>query len=195
MELKRPQSKRPIPPDAKEVFHGVRFSVYQWEQERFDGTTATYEKLKRHTDSVIMLAKTTEGKYILTHEEQPGRESFISIPAGMMEEGEDPLVAAKRELLEETGYEASDWQFWYADQPNASLDWAEYLFIATGCTKIGEQNLDSGERIEIELASFDLLLQTMIDSKNRVKGLRLLFLEALAFPEKMAELKQKLGEK
>ena len=41
----------------------------------------------------------------------PSRKSFLEIPAGKLDPNEDPLVCAKRELLEETGYEAANWVF------------------------------------------------------------------------------------
>ena len=51
MKIKRPQSPRPIPPDAKRVFKGKIFEAYQWEQELYDGTKTIFEKLARD-DSV-----------------------------------------------------------------------------------------------------------------------------------------------
>ena len=60
MEINRPQSKQPIPANAKKVFHGVIFDVYQWEQEMFDGTKEIFEKLKRPDTVVVFPCSRTE---------------------------------------------------------------------------------------------------------------------------------------
>lgn len=59
------------------MFKGVIFDVYQWEQEMFDGTTQTFEKLKR-PDTIMVIPVTEDGKIILTEQEQPGKKPFIS---------------------------------------------------------------------------------------------------------------------
>src|SRR5262249_7028087 len=105
MNIERPQPKQPLPPDAKCVFKGILFDVYQWEQKMFDGTTATFEKLKRH-DTVLVIPVTTGKKIIMLEQEQPARPPFISFPGGRLEESENPLQAVHRELMEETGYAA-----------------------------------------------------------------------------------------
>ena len=46
MEIQRPKSKQPIPENAKRVFKGIIFDVYQWEQELYNGSKAVFEKLK-----------------------------------------------------------------------------------------------------------------------------------------------------
>ena len=105
MNIERPKSKQPIPDHAKVVFKGVMFDVYQWEQELFDGSKTTFEKLKR-PDTVVTFPILPDGKILLTKQEQSGKEPFIGATGGRVDEGEDILDAAKRELMEETGYEA-----------------------------------------------------------------------------------------
>ena len=107
MEIQRPKSKQPIPENAKRVFKGIIFDVYQWEQELYNGSKAVFEKLKR-PDTVIILPVLPDGRIILIEEEQPGSDLVIGIPGGRIDEGEEVLEAVKRELLEETGYEAEN---------------------------------------------------------------------------------------
>src|SRR3989344_1936457 len=154
MNIKRPSSKQPIPEKAQRVFKGKIFNVYQWEQEMFDGKSVTFEKIRR-TDTVNVLPVTSDGKIILSEQEQPGIEPFVGVIGGRVDEGEEPLEAAKRELLEETGYEANEYILWDAIQFTEKIDWAIYTFVAKGCNKIKEQSVDSGEKIKLKFVSFD----------------------------------------
>ena len=107
MKIERPKSKQPIPENAKLVFKGQIFDVYQWEQELFDGSRATFERLKR-PDTAVVFGVLPDGKILLTEQEQPGKPPYIGATGGRIDKGEEPLAAAKRELLEESGYEASE---------------------------------------------------------------------------------------
>src|SRR3990167_7476624 len=131
--------KHKIPENAKRVFKGQIFDIYQWEQEMYDGSTHTFERLKR-PDTVIVIPLTTDEKIIICDQEQPAREPFLSMIGGMIDEGEEPLTAAKRELLEETGYEASEITLFDEFHPHIKLDWTVYTYLAKGCKKVAEQN-------------------------------------------------------
>jgi len=63
--------------NAKKVFQGEIFSVYQWPQEMYDGTVQTFEKLKR-PDTAIVIATTSEGKFLVSKQSQPSRPEFWS---------------------------------------------------------------------------------------------------------------------
>ena len=165
MEIKRPQSRQPIPPHAKRVFKGVLFDVYQWEQEMFDGNIKTFEKIKR-VDTVGILPITAQGKIILSRERQPGTEPFIGCIGGRMDEGEDPLLAAKRELAEEAGIEAREWKLWFSCQPSTKIDWAVYSFIVKDLKRLKIQDLDSGEKIELIEVGFDEFVNKIVTQDN-----------------------------
>lgn len=158
MTITPPKSKQPIPEHAHKVFSGVIFDVYQWEQELFDGSTETFEKLKR-PDTVVVFPITNDGKIILTKQEQPGKEPFIGAAGGRLDPGEDVLSAAKRELLEETGYEAGEFVLWKAEQPISKIEWSVYVFIARKLKKVADLSLDAGEKIEIMPVDFDTFLE------------------------------------
>lgn len=164
MKIDRPISSQPLPDDAQLVFKGVLFDVYQWQQRMFDGTTATFEKLKR-PDTVIVFAVLDDDRILLTKQEQPGKQPFIGAAGGRVDEGEDILTAVKRELLEETGYEADDWTLWHSEQPISKIEWASYVFIAKKVRKVAELNLDSGEKIELMPVMFDELITIGTSSK------------------------------
>ncbi len=178
-----------LPPQAKRVFKGEIFEVYQWPQELYDGTTATFEMLKR-PDTVIIIPITQEGEILYLNQEQPGFPPFLSFPSGRLEEGEEPLEAARRELMEETGYEAADYALVQTIEPVAKIDWCVFVFIARGCRKVNEQDLDPGERIEVLRMSFENMLERVRKPNFRGTEIKAWLLEALPDPQKMKELRQ-----
>jgi ADP-ribose pyrophosphatase len=191
MNIERPKSKQPIPDNAKKVFKGVLFDVYQWEQEMFDGTKATFEKLKR-PDTVVVFPILPDGKIVLTEQEQPGKKPFIGATGGRVDEDEDILSAAKRELLEESGYEAEEFVLWDAQHPTSKIDWVVYTFIAKGLKKVADLHLDAGEKIKLMPVTFDKLfnIATSEDVYFAEKEIIVKFLEAKLDPKKMEELKE-----
>jgi len=98
------------------------------------------------------------------------------IPAGMLRKGEKPEVGAKRELKEETGYEAKELkkigEFYLS--PGYSTEYM-YLFLARGLKK-GEQSLEKGEKIkEVKIFSKKEVLK-MIKSRKIVDAKTILAL-------------------
>jgi 8-oxo-dGTP pyrophosphatase MutT (NUDIX family) len=189
MEIERPKSNQPIPNNAKRVFRGVLFDVYQWEQEMFDGTRAIFEKIKR-PDTVNILSILPDGKILLTEQEQPGTNHFIGLIGGRVDEKENILVAAKRELLEESGYEAEEFILWHAEQPINKIDWAIYTFIAKGLKKVSEMNLDAGEKIKLNPVTFDELIEIATSKSFYERDIAVRFFEAKLDPKKYKELKE-----
>jgi ADP-ribose pyrophosphatase len=189
MNIERPPSKQPIPDHAKKVFSGVMFDVYQWEQEMYDGTIKIFEKLQR-PDTVVVFPVLDDGTILLTEQQQPGREDFIDAPSGRVDADEEILDAAKRELLEETGYEASEYILWKVVSPITKIDWVVFTFIAKGCKKIHEQSVDSGEKVTLKPVTFDELIQTARDPRFRAQESIREFLEAQIDNKKYEELKE-----
>ena len=66
-----------LPAQAQRVFKGVIFDVYQWQQEMFDGTTETFEMLKR-PDTVEVIA-IKDDKLVVVHEQQPGTKVCLKV--------------------------------------------------------------------------------------------------------------------
>lgn len=178
-----------IPENAKLVFKGVIFDVYQWEQELYDGSKATFERLKR-PDTVVVFPVTEDKKIILTEQEQPGRDKFITGAAGRVEEGEEPLECAKRELREETGYEARDWILLDKIQPVNKIEWTVYIYVAKGCKKVGDLNLDPGEKVSLKIVDFDEFLDLAFAEDFYDKEMIIKILKAKADQSSMEELKK-----
>ncbi len=190
MKVDRPQSNQPLPHHAKKIFQGKLFGVYQWEQEMFDGTKEVFEKIARR-DTVGVLAITTDKKILLTYQEQPGMKPFIGTPGGIIDEGEEPFLAAKRELLEETGYSSDKWELFDAVQPTTKIDWAIFTFIAKDCEKVQEPRLDAGEKMEIKAVDWEEFMTTLTLPEFRDKELALKFLRLHA-TGKIEEIKKQL---
>ena len=69
-----------------------------------------------------------------------------------MDPGETPLEAARRELLEETGYQAEEIAFIGTAYPMPGLlDDCQHIFVASNVRKVAEPDLDEGEEIEVVL--------------------------------------------
>lgn len=155
-----------MPPHARLAYKGKIFEIWQWEQQMYDGSVEIFERLKR-ADTTAVIA-TIGDKILLQEQMQPDRaEPFLTLSGGRRNEGETPLEAAKRELLEETGYASDNWEPWKSYQPHAKLMWGVHYFIARDCKKIAEQNLDAGERIELRLITFEELLRLSEDDAFR----------------------------
>lgn len=137
--------------------------------------TITREKiLKGNNDgsAAIILPITHDGKIILAIEPRVFTKETVDIglPAGYIEKGEYPIDAAKRELLEETGYESNDFicvGSYYQDQGCSSA--YNYYYIARNCKKIKSQDLDKDEFIKYILVTSDELQELL--NKGYIKGL------------------------
>jgi len=149
-----PRGAKLIPEEAERVFEGKIFDVYQWQQEMFDGSFATFEMVKR-LDTVNVFA-VRDGKLVILKQEQPGSGEFYSVPGGRHDNADETeLLAAKRECLEETGMKFREWKLINVVQPFVKMEWFIYTFLATGFEGEVMQKLDSGEKIKIELMSLD----------------------------------------
>jgi 8-oxo-dGTP pyrophosphatase MutT (NUDIX family) len=189
--MRRPASVQPIPDNARKVFSGIIFDVYQWDQPQFDGSVRTFEKLTR-PDTVVIVPITEDEQIIVTQQEQPGKQPFIGLAGGRLEKGEDAVMAAGRELKEETGYEAEQFDLLEAQQPIEKIDWVVYVLIGRNCRKVDEQTLDSGERITLKTVSFEEFLVLALDERFSEPELAEWALKAKYDPEKKEELRKLL---
>lgn len=145
--------------DSELVYAGEFIQVRKDNVLLPDGALGSREYIN-HPGAVAVLAILDNGNLVMERQFRyaPKRE-FIELPAGKIDHGEDILLTAQRELLEETGYVASEWihltTIWpcigYADER------MEY-FLARDLTYKG-RNLDDGEFLEV----FELSLQESIE--------------------------------
>ena len=121
-----------------------------------DGAQAEREYI-RHPGAVAIVALFDDGKVLLERQfRYPHGRDFIEVPAGKLEPGEPQLDTAKRELLEETGYSATQWKrLGTIHTAIAYTDEAIALFLAKGLKKERAPSLDAGEFLETLIVPFD----------------------------------------
>ena len=116
-------------------------------------------------DYVVIVASDEDGEYLCVRQFRQGiKEVTTEFPAGGIErtdgreygrgrslsDAEDALEAAKRELLEETGYVSDDWQYLLTVPSNATIaDNYAHIFSAGSCRKSQEQSLDETEFLKV----------------------------------------------
>ncbi|MCD8302064.1 MAG: NUDIX hydrolase [Prevotellaceae bacterium] len=130
-----------------------------------------------YPDFCNIVALTKEGKMIMERQYRHAqRLTAYEIPAGCVEKGETPLQAARRELLEETGYVGGEWKQLTVTSPNASACTnSNYSFLAVGVEFSGARHLETTEDIEVHLMSeqevFDMLCRDEIHQAMMVSAL------------------------
>jgi|SRR5690606_1408890 len=116
---------------------------------------------------VNMVAFTEDGKILMVRQYRHGAQQImLELPAGVVEEGEDPQEAARRELLEETGYAFDTITYickLYANPATSGN--LTYTYLLQGGKKVQEQQLDSSEEIEVVELSVDEVKKMLWDNK------------------------------
>ena len=135
--------------DGELVYDGKLLKVRKDRVRLPNGGEAAREYF-RHPGAVVIIPLLDDGTVVLERQYRyPNDRVFIELPAGKLEYGEDPLLCAQRELKEETGYTARDWQF-VCTIHNAIAYCDEHLeiFLARGLTA-GERQLDEEEFLDV----------------------------------------------
>lgn len=117
-------------------------------------------------DWINVIALTENRDVVLVEQYRAGiHESSLEIPGGMVDEGETPIKSAKRELLEETGYQSEKWTKLGTTSGNAAiLNNYTHMFLAEDCVKVNEQQLDGNEDITVHVLEFEQFLELVKNS-------------------------------
>lgn len=134
------------------------------------GTRIPEYYVLEYPDWVNVIAITKEHEFVFVRQYRHALgETRFELCAGVRDkEGESPMEAAQRELLEETGYGNGQWTQYLTISPNASTHTnLTYCFIAEGVENVAEQNLEDSEDLSVHLLSVDDVLQLLRNNEIR----------------------------
>lgn len=119
------------------------------------GQTIAPYYVQESEDWAHIVAFSSENEILLVSQYRHAAGRIVTeLPCGVIDEGEDPLKGAKRELLEETGHTSSHWEALSPLSPNpARMNNMTYGYIAHDVVQSAEQNLDEQEEIEFSFYS------------------------------------------
>lgn len=126
-------------------------------------------------DAANAIVKTKEGKIVLIEQYRFGtKEWSLELPGGLIEKGEDAILGCKREVLEETGYTASNWSY-LGKVPANPVFMNSYIhhFLAEEASFVKEPTFDDGEQIVVHKLSRD-------DFVDAIKSKRILHPHSLS---------------
>lgn len=151
--------------ETKRIFEGRVINVRVDKVELPDGRTAPRE-IVEHNGGVGVIPLTDDGEvFMVSQYRTAAKMAMIEIPAGKLEKGEDPLECGKRELIEETGYSASEMiplGAYYATPGYCEEKLTIYL--ARGLQWQG-QNLDDGEFLNVKKYKLDDLFDMVMNNE------------------------------
>ena len=140
--------------------------------EKPDGSIVEAYYVVEMPASVCAVALTENNEVVMARQyRHPIKQTILELPGGFMDAGEEPAQSIARELLEETGYEFSEYEYLGKVAANPGvLENFTYFYLAKGGKKIKEQKLDANEEIEIVLVPLQEL-KSMLQRNEIVQAL------------------------
>jgi ADP-ribose pyrophosphatase len=157
--------------ETREIFSGRIITVRVDTVTLPNGSQSTREVVE-HAEDVAIVALDDKNNIIMVKQyRKPVEKVLMEIPAGIMEINEEPLLSAKRELKEETGFSADHWEkiLGYFTTPGFTDEYI-HVYLARGLTE-GELNLDEDEfvetvRLPLEEAGRMITTGEIVDGKS-----------------------------
>ena len=152
---------------SEEIFRG-KFITLINEQVEIPGGTKTSRQIVSHPGAVVILPVDEDGNFLLLKQYRHAlKETIFEFPAGTLEKDEDPLVCAKREIMEETGFSAANWQALGQLYPAPGFcNEIQHSFFATELTP-AQADSDEDEIIEVCKMAFPEVKEAIVSNKIR----------------------------
>ena len=156
------------------VYENPFVGIFEDTLLRPDGKLVENYYSVRRRDAAFIIAVTQEQEIPLVYQYKNGVKDLIwELPAGFIEEVEEPEKAAARELLEETGFQGEKLELLgkYAPNPSISNN-RNFVFLAKNAKKVAEQKLDSNEDIEVRLFPLKEVVESIREQKSQFVDLQ-----------------------
>jgi 8-oxo-dGTP pyrophosphatase MutT (NUDIX family) len=126
------------------------FDLQRWRFQPADGRPPQEFTVLDAPHWINVIPLTAEREVLLVRQYRYGTEEFtLEIPGGMCDGDEEPIVAARRELLEETGHDAGEWTELGWVHPNPAIQNNRcYTYLAERVVRVGEPQPDRNEAFE-----------------------------------------------
>jgi ADP-ribose pyrophosphatase len=136
--------------ESTQVFRGKLLDVRSDRVRLPDGGESVREYVV-HPGAVVVVAVLDNGELLFERQYRyPVGRAFLELPAGKIDAGEDIAVTARRELREETGYEAAEWRHLGVMHPCIGYsDERIEIFLARGLRRVSAPQLDPGEFLDV----------------------------------------------
>jgi 8-oxo-dGTP pyrophosphatase MutT (NUDIX family) len=163
--------------DSRTEWEG-RIAKVRVDTVRFDDGEEAEREVVEHPGAVAIVAHDGERIYLVRQpREAVGEQDLLELPAGKLDvEGEEPLATAKRELAEEIGKAAAEWEHLHTFFTSPGFtDEVCHVYLATGLSDASAET-EENERIDIEvrpLAELDAIIDEVQDSKTLIGLLEL----------------------
>ena len=132
-----------------------------------NGTIIPEFYVLEYPDWVNVIARTKDNLFVMIRQYRHGiRQTRYELCAGVIDDGEDPLTAAKRELYEETGYGNGEWHkiSVISGNPSVTNNWT-HCYVAEGVELLSTQHLEDSEDISVQLLTPKELKDLMVNDE------------------------------